>query len=705
MNGLGGDTMHMARLWTTARAKKGGYSLEGLSTDLLGDRKVPMKERFGVPKPKQDGTPGKEKILPPVEQLQRDPDTRSDWIDYATYDAEATWRVRQVLQSHLQARMWVGSKSMWDFYNEYYIPFATVLTDMERAGIQVDVHTQLPAAQVQAVQERASSQAAFVDWACQYSPDAAALNVGSDAQKAHFLFAPAKKETPNRRKSKVLPTPAAHLPPPSKLAPRPSALGLTLQEYAVKRTSFPTPVTEEELASLGAGTLAGSPESKPLYAARLSEHTMDPEQWEGVQEALTAGSEAWPRARKFRIDNEEGWVEPGKKRSKKQRPIVIQGLGVPPPARTASGWPAVSSAVLRELAGSPDNRGALHAHFGGGADGDEACEALERLLDVGLVDTMLSNFIIPLQHMADPQGRVHCSMNLNTDTGRLSARRPNLQNQPALEKDRYKIRAAFGAKPGHKLVVADYGQLELRLLAHMAGCKSMIDAFAAGGDFHSRTAMGMYDHIAQAVQAGEVLLEWEGPQGETPPAPLLKNVFASERRRAKILNFSIAYGKTAVGLSKDFGVTLEEAQATVDRWYADRPEVKAWQARVLDIARAEGATRTLMGRYRDLPDVFSKSWKARGHAERASINTPIQGGAADVVMMAMLKLAGDEQLREWGWTMLLQIHDEVIMEGPQETADAALSRVIHIMERPFKAPLSVDLVVDGNAADTWYEAK
>eukprot|EP00966_Prymnesium_polylepis_P097268 2253361-Prymnesium_polylepis.1 len=168
---------------------------------------------------------------------------------------------------------------------------------------------------------------------------------------------------------------------------------------------------------------------------------------------------------------------------------------------------------------------------------------------MGAIETMLSNFILPLQENVDANSRVHCSLNLNTETGRLSSRAPNLQNQPALEKDQYKIRQAFTAEEGNMLVVADYGQLELRLLAHITSCKSMIDAFASGGCFHSRTAMGMFDHVRASVERGDCLLEWDYSKGE-PTAPLLKDLFGSERRRAKTLNFSIAYGKTPHGLSK-----------------------------------------------------------------------------------------------------------------------------------------------------------
>lgn len=119
--------------------------------------------------------------------------------------------------------------------------------------------------------------------------------------------------------------------------------------------------------------------------------------------------------------------------------------------------------------------------------------------------------------------------------------------------------------------MADYGQLELRILAHITNCKSMIDAFASGGCFHSRTAVGMYSYIKDAIANGHVLLEWDYSKGTKPPVPLVKDKFASERRKAKTLNFSIAYGKTVHGLAEDWGISKEEAQKTLDAWYQDRP--------------------------------------------------------------------------------------------------------------------------------------
>ena len=187
----------------------------------------------------------------------------------------------------------------------------------------------------------------------------------------------------------------------------------------------------------------------------------------------------------------------------------------------------------------------------------------------------------------------------------------------------------------------------------------MLKAFVAGGDFHSRTAMGMYPYVADAVKNGDVLLEEGSENIGGKKIPLLKDVYATERRKAKVLNFSIAYGKTAHGLSKDWNVTVKEAKQEIDAWYNDRPEVLEWQKNTIQRSNELGYTRTLMGRYRMLPDAMSKNRGHKSHAERAAINTPIQGSAADVMMMAMLKLHRDERLAEMGWEVILQIHDEV----------------------------------------------
>lgn len=420
--------------------------------------------------------------------------------------------------------------------------------------------------------------------------------------------------------------------------------------------------------------------------------------------------------------------------------ITITSIGMQPEKFTAGGAPSVTADVLRGLAGDPFTdppkygkvsfcfiynsckhflpiplfipsfRYIIQAYefFGGGEKGHDACVALYSLTAIGSIDTMIANFLTSLQTLCDHDSRVHGSININTETGRLSSRKPNLQNQPALEKDKYQIRKAFQSSPGNNLIVADYGQLELRLLASMTECTSMIEAFEAGGDFHSRTALGMFGYIQDKVNSGECLLEWDYSKGE-PPKPMLKDEFASERRKAKTLNFSIAYGKTAHGLSQDWGVSTQEAEKMLRAWYDSRPEVEKWQIETKAKARKEGITRTLMGRYRMLPDAMGRNRKLIGHAERASINTPIQGGAADVAMMAMNKINESEKLKKLGWILLMQIHDEVILEGPEETSEEAFKEVVKCMQEPWVFGLektSVPLLVDGSCNHkNWYEAK
>ncbi|CAM9888723.1 unnamed protein product, partial [Laminaria digitata] len=167
--------------------------------------------------------------------------------------------------------------------------------------------------------------------------------------------------------------------------------------------------------------------------------------------------------------------------------------------------------------------------------------------------------------------------------------------------------------------------------------------------------------------------------------------------------------QTTHGLSKDWGVTLKEAEDLVEAWYADRPEVRSWQKKVIQNAKKTGFARTLMGRYRKLPDITSRERSKVGHGTRAAINTPIQGGAADVAMVAMIKIVRSPLLKKLGWKLLLQVHDEVILEGPEESAQEALAETVRCMEQPWDGvglkELRVDLLVDAKSAKTWYDAK
>lgn len=424
------------------------------------------------------------------------------------------------------------------------------------------------------------------------------------------------------------------------------------------------------------------------------EHTFEVEQT-GIQaERLLREEEA---ARK---ENPELLKDEKKRRSKRLlKSVTLKGLGKKPSQFSPSGWPSVAAPCLQKLAGNPRANPPVY----GDPSDEEMCRALADIVEASTVATLQSSFIKPLQSWPGADGRIHASLNLNTETGRLSSRRPNLQNQPALDKDRYKIRKAFICEPGNRLIVADYGQLELRLMAHITNCKSMLDAFRSGGDFHSRTAVTMFDHVAEAVNSGKVLLERK--HGEDASVPLVKEKFAAERRKAKTLNFSIAYGKTVYGLAKDWDVGVGEARKTLDLWYKERQEVLEWQKQCRKKAKQLGYVETIFGRRRHMPHANSKIKQFREQAARAAINAPLQGSAADLVMAAMLKLHSNRVLNSLGWRIILQVHDEVVLEGPVESADIALGIVKEDMKHPVDFPLLVDLSVDASIATSWLEAK
>ncbi|KAL3503474.1 hypothetical protein ACH5RR_037923 [Cinchona calisaya] len=661
--GFHADTMHMARLWNSSRRLEGGYSLEALTSDstvmhdarflcpgeeLIG--KVSMKTIFGRRKVKKDGSEGKVVTIPSVEELQSE--ERKLWICYSALDSISTFRLYESLRIKLSRMEWKldGSRrgSMFEFYKQYWRPFGELLVKMENEGMLVD-RAYLAEIEKVAKSEQQIAADGFRNWASRYCSDAKHMNVGSDAQLRQLFFG-------------------------------------------------------------------------------------------GIQNRKNP-NETLPIKREFKVPNVNKVIEEGKKVPTKFRSITLHRLfddHLKTDLYTASGWPSVSGDALKALAGSVSDefdpsydaaqlqsddsfrvaeemdesdlkeKSACSAF--GGDQGTEASNAISALCEVCSIDSLISNFILPLQgsHISGKNGRIHCSLNINTETGRLSARRPNLQNQPALEKDRYKIRQAFIAAPGNSLIVADYGQLELRILAHLANCESMLDAFKAGGDFHSRTAMNMYPHIREAIEQKHVLLEWHPQPGEEkPPVPLLKDAFASERRKAKMLNFSIAYGKTAVGLSRDWKVSVEEAKNTVDLWYSDRKEVLNWQEERKAEARESRCVHTLIGRARHFPSQKSATSAQKGHIDRAAINTPVQGSAADVAMCAMLEISKNACLKELGWKLLLQVHDEVILEGPTESAERAKAIVVDCMSRPFngKNILKVDLSVDAKCAQNWYAAK
>lgn len=369
--------------------------------------------------------------------------------------------------------------------------------------------------------------------------------------------------------------------------------------------------------------------------------------------------------------------------------MALPGLGLEPPAGFVTKQMKQPQVSMEAMAALAEQRAEEL-----GAEGQRAVAELIKHQEV---EAVVSGFLRPLKGYVTDQNRVHAFLNLNTETGRLSSRQPNLLGEPLGKA--VPLREAFAARPGQLLIVADYGQLELRVCAHLADSTPMVELLKAGGDIHSRTAQLMFKEVAGAVERGEVEVDGSGPG-------TVKEEFPEERRRAKVLNFSVLYGKTAFTLAKEWGVQPKEAEALIEKWYAAFPEISVWKRRMEEEAKSAGA-RTLLGRDRPVWGRPSSrnAWQAEKYAQRQASNSPVQGGAADIVVSAMLKLRESELLNRLGYRQILQVHDEVILEGPAEHADEALAEVVRVMEDPLDFALRVPLVVDARHAATWHQAK
>jgi DNA polymerase-1 len=273
--------------------------------------------------------------------------------------------------------------------------------------------------------------------------------------------------------------------------------------------------------------------------------------------------------------------------------------------------------------------------------------------------------------------RVHTTFNqTGTATGRLSSVNPNLQNIPIRTELGREIRAAFIAEPGHLLLSADYSQIELRLLAHYSEDPLLVEAFNRGDDIHTLTASRVFG-----------------------VPPLMIN--AEHRRRAKAVNFGIVYGLSAFGLSQQLGIEQKEAKKFIEAYFEKYKGVRVFIDRVLDETRRQQRVRTLFGRMRPIPDINSKNPNMRGFAERTAVNTPLQGTAADLIKLAMIRIDDELHARRLKSRMLLQVHDELLFEVPQAEVDAMSTLVREKMERvhALKVPLLVEIGVGPNWRD------
>ena len=279
-------------------------------------------------------------------------------------------------------------------------------------------------------------------------------------------------------------------------------------------------------------------------------------------------------------------------------------------------------------------------------------------------------------------GRVHTSYAMaGAQTGRLSSTNPNLQNIPIRTNEGRKIRQAFVAKPGHKLMSFDYSQIELRVLAHMAEIDSLAQAFKGGADIHATTASQVFG------------------------VPL-NDIDPQIRRQAKAINFGIIYGISAFGLARQLGIDQTDARSYINAYFEKYPGIKDYMERLKSECRKTGMVTTLFGRRIHLPGINDKDHMRRNYAERQAINAPIQGTAADIIKRAMIRVPQALQSHGSEAAMLLQVHDELLFEVPNNEVDEVAKIITEVMERAAgpTVKMCVPLEVEAGIGDNWDEA-
>ncbi|MFA9493600.1 DNA polymerase I [Streptococcus sp. E17BB] len=303
-----------------------------------------------------------------------------------------------------------------------------------------------------------------------------------------------------------------------------------------------------------------------------------------------------------------------------------------------------------------------------------------KILEYRQISKLQSTYVIGLQDYIMSDGKIHTRYVQDlTQTGRLSSTDPNLQNIPVrLEQGRL-IRKAFKPSEGQVLLASDYSQIELRVLAHISQDEHLIEAFKQGADIHTSTAMRVF--------------------GIDKP----ENVTANHRRDAKAVNFGVVYGISDFGLANNLGITRKAAKDYIDTYFERFPGIKRYMDEMVTQAKEQGYVETLFHRRRELPDIHSRNFNVRSFAERTAINSPIQGSAADILKVAMINL--DKALTAGGYQarMLLQVHDEIVLEVPIAELDAVSQLVTETMQSAIE--LSVPLIAESSSGENWYEEK
>eukprot|EP01083_Nonionella_stella_P049282 131376_1 len=658
LNGFAADSMHLARLLDAGSPEN---SLERLSQIYNPDGHCKNQTlshyalELGIL-----GLPGKIQ-----DEMKRNPEP---WYPYAALDPVVTFELACALRQELstqkcELKMYPAGVSCagWDIYKAIWRPFGELLVQMEATGFHIDAQY-LKGLQEKGVTQRAEFIKQFQSWAKKVTgdPNIEYMNCQSKVQLGYLFFGDEKDDVQ------------------LKMAPR------------------------------------------------------------------------------FLRENKE---------LPRQFPMPMLNVGLTPLDKTEKGRIRFTGKILDELIEEPHGLSSCFTDAEAAQDAKQSVEALRQAISIG---TQINTFILPLQKYRDEDDRLHYQLNLNTETGRLSCKSPNLQNQPS-SKDIFQVRKAFTVQPGkgNTLIIADYAQIELRVLAYLSECESMIEAFESGGDFHSRTAASMYSNIQNDIDKGNVLLDGDGDFD----VPLVKDKYKRERMHAKLVNFSIAYGKTADGLAADLNITRTEANSVLDKWYSDRFEVKRWQQKQMIKGIDDGYSYSLIGRRRKLFDPlndlcngnkdmhekfkhfvrtafningddahtttksqlkgknkkmnvlwqqFLKQYKKENvglkfegsmnvplnRYMRQCINSPVQSSAADIVVKSMLNIWENKDITRLGYKLLLQIHDEVILEGPKEHVEEVKDLVRGCMENPWSGmKRTVLFKADVKHSDNWYDGK
>lgn len=338
--------------------------------------------------------------------------------------------------------------------------------------------------------------------------------------------------------------------------------------------------------------------------------------------------------------------------------VLFKRLGLKTGRKTPGGSRSTSSEVLEKLA--------------------SAHPIVPDILECRKLEKLRSTYLEPLPKLTDAGGRLHTTFNqLAVATGRLSSSNPNLQNIPIRGPQGRRMRACFTAPDGHQLISADYSQIELRILAHLSGDPHLLDLFSLGVDIHAGTAAILF-----AKNADQVTID--------------------ERRKAKTINFGLLYGMGPQKLGRELGISLQEAKDFIVLYFSRLSKVRDFYDQVVEGAKQQGAVFTLAGRRRLLPDINSRNENLVQTARRMAINTVVQGSAADVIKKAMLRVHQDDVLKRLQARMILQVHDELVMEAPLSKAQEAGARVAELMSSV--AALKVPLVVDWGVGANWAES-